>query len=30
MHGAKWMSVENDRMVEMFSLHPIYFYVLSS
>ena len=30
MHGAKWMSVGNDRMVEMFSLHSIYCYVLSS
>ena len=30
MHGVKWMSVENDRMVEMFSLHSIYSYVLSS
>ena len=24
MHGEKWMSVGNDRMVEMFSLHSIY------
>ena len=30
MHGAKWMSVGNDRMAEMFSLHSIYSYVLSS
>ena len=30
MHGAKWMSVGNDRMVEMFSLYSIYSYVLSS
>ena len=30
MHGRKWMSVGNDRMVEMFSLHSIYSYVLSS
>ena len=30
MHGAQWMSVGNDRMVEMFSLHSIYSYVLSS
>ena len=30
MHGAKWMSVGNDRMFEMFSLHSIYSYVLSS
>ena len=31
MHGAKWMSVGNDRMVEMLSLHSIYSYdVLSS
>ena len=29
MHGAKWMSVGNDRMVEMF-FFTIYFYVLSS
>ena len=26
----EWMSVGNDRMVEMFSLHSIYSYVLSS
>ena len=30
MHGRKWMSVGNDRMVEMLSLHSIYSYVLSS
>ena len=24
MRGEKWMSVGNDRMVEMFSLHSIY------
>ena len=30
MHGAKWMSVGNDRIAEMFSLHSIYSYVLSS
>ena len=30
MDGAKWMSVGNDRIVEMFSLHSIYSYVLSS
>ena len=30
MHGAKWMSVGNDRIAEMFSLHAIYSYVLSS
>ena len=32
MHGVKWMSVANDRMVEMFSLRSIlvYSYVLSS
>ena len=32
MHGVKWMSVGNDRMVEMFSLRSIlvYSYVLSS
>ena len=30
MHGVKWMSVENGRMVGMFSLHSIYSYVLSS
>ena len=29
MNGVKWMSVGNDRMVEMFSLHSIYYYVLS-
>jgi len=28
MHGAQWMSVGNDRMVVMFSLHSIYFEVL--
>ena len=28
MHGAEWMSVGNDGMVGMFSLHSIY-YVLS-
>ena len=27
MHGAKWMSVGNDRMVEMVSLYFIYPYV---
>ena len=30
MRGGKWMSVGNDRIVEMFSLHLIYPYVLSS
>ena len=30
MHGAKWMSVGNDRMVGMLSSHSIYPYVLSS
>ena len=30
MHRWKWMSVGNDRMVEMFSLHFIYSYVSSS
>ena len=30
MHGRKWMSVGNDRMVEMLPLHSIYSYVLSS
>ena len=29
MNGIKWMSVGDDRMVEMFSLHSIYSYVLS-
>jgi len=30
MNGAKWMSMGNDRMVQMFSLHSVYSYVLSS
>ena len=30
MHGAEWMGVGDYRMVEMFSLHSIYSYILSS
>ena len=30
MYGAEWMGGGDDRMAEMFSLHSIYSYVLSS